>query len=107
MKAIGCMAFYLILGFPGLPMWAHAESALDVARSSRARCQLTDPDEFREIFGPPIEERAKTDGDWSLIEFRYENGQAITSMPFGKVVNPGKVISEARTMKKQALRSAD
>jgi hypothetical protein len=30
-----------------------------------------------------------------------------TSMPFGKVVNPGRVISEARTMKKQALLSAD
>ena len=98
MKAIGCMAFYLILGFPGLPMWAHAESALDVAESSRARCQLTDPDEFREIFGPPIEERAKTDGDWSLIEFRYENGQAIFGKPKQEVQTPfvlrGLVINE-------------
>ncbi len=88
MKFIRHFTLFFALSIFGLLQLSHAASALDAAKSSRAHCQLTDPDEFKEIFGPPIEEMAKTDGDWSLIEFGYENGQAIFGKPKQEVQTP-------------------
>ncbi len=81
MKAIKFPEFCLFLGLVGFLPLCHAGSMLDPTKSSVARCNLTDMDEFKEIFGPPIEEMAKTEGDMSLVGYRYENGQAIFGKP--------------------------
>jgi hypothetical protein len=88
MKANKYFVFCLFLGLLGIMPLCHAGSTLDAAKSSAVRCQLTELDEFRTIFGKPIEEIAKPDGDMSVIGFRYENGLAIFGKPKSEEQTP-------------------
>ncbi|MBN1567339.1 MAG: hypothetical protein JXA73_05805 [Acidobacteria bacterium] len=77
MKSIRYVLFCFFVSFIVVPRMCHAGAALDTDRASDLSCRLTDMDEFRKIFGPPIEEMAKVEGGMNLIGFRYENGLAV------------------------------
>jgi hypothetical protein len=88
MRVFKRTVLFLVLGIMGLQSISFAGSVLNAAKSSKVRCRLTEPGEFKEVFGLPNREDTRTDGDHGLLQYEYDNGVARFEKPKTEVQTP-------------------